>query len=88
MVAPSAPSRKDMEKLVIAEVIQVIKEAEKAGLDSMAEVRRRFPGIPDGVYWSAWCKLQDEDAEAWWDTLEKTIEGEIIKRALKAPKPQ
>lgn len=78
--------RKEIREQVVAQVIEVIKQARDNGEDDMKAVSRTFPGLPEQVYWQAWSDLEDAELNAWWDTVEKTIDGEIIKNAITGPK--
>lgn len=78
--------RKEIRDQVIAQVIEVIKQARDSGEDERSVVFRTFPGLPDQVYWDAFCDLDAADVNAWWETVEKTIDGEIIKNAISGPK--
>lgn len=78
--------RKEIRDQVIAQVIEVIKQAREDGEEETAVVFRTFPGLPDQVYWDAFCALDSAEVNAWWETVEKTIDGEIIKNAISGPK--
>ena len=69
-------------KEIEAEIINVMREAKQKGLDPNKYVRDRFPGIPDNVVTMAAVDLMEEDEEAWWQSMERTIDGEIIRNAL------
>lgn len=78
--------RKEIRDQVIAQVIEVIKQARDNGEDELPTVMRTFPGLPEQVYWDAFCALDNAEVNAWWETVEKTIDGEIIKNAISGPK--
>ena len=67
---------------VKAEIIAVCREAKAKGDDGWKAVEARFPGIPPDVVAEAWLAVEDEATEAWWQTVERTIDGEIIRNAL------
>ncbi len=73
-------------KQIRAEVLEAIKDvvrtAKKQGLDGSEAVRRVFPGTPDGVIAEAWWDVEQEAEAAWWDSIERTIDAEVIKLAL------
>ncbi|MGR7993819.1 hypothetical protein [Xanthobacter sp. ZOL 2024] len=74
--------RKEIHEQVLAQVIEVIKQARANGEPEMAVVARTFPGMPDAIYWAAYCDLDNAEIDAWWEAVEKTIDGEIIRNAL------
>ncbi len=76
----------DVRKQVMAEIVNFMRDARARGDDAYKAAERNFPGIPSEVVVDAWLTLNDEETEAWWQSVEKTIEVEIIKNALAAPK--
>lgn len=81
--------RTELRRHVVAAVIVFLKRriAETGGSHwGMApDVEAAFPGIPNDVVWQGIMALDEESSEAWWESLSKTIEGEIIKNALTGP---
>lgn len=75
---PSSEIRKE----VMAHIIDFMTEAEQAGRDPYKAAKEAFPGTPDLVLTEAWMELDDRHVEAWWQSIEKTIDGEIITKAL------
>ncbi len=75
-------ARKEIREQVLAQVIDVIKQARANGEPEMAVVARTFPGMPDAIYWEAFCDLDNAEIDAWWEAVEKTIDGEIIRNAV------
>ncbi len=67
---------------VLAQISEVIAEGMSAGRDPWAYGREKFPGVPDDVITEAWMRVEDAITEKWWQSIEKTIEGEIIRKAL------
>ena len=67
---------------VIEQIIKTIEAAERYGKNDFHAVMATYSGTPEGVYWEAWVALQYRREEAWWQAIEKTIDGEIIKAAL------
>ena len=78
--------RKEIREQVLAQVIEVIKQARANGEEEMGVIARTFPGMPEAIYWSAFCDLENAEVNAWWEAVEKTIDGEIIKNAISGPK--
>jgi hypothetical protein len=72
-------------KQVEEQIIEVIREAEEQGFDGVTAAMRTFPGIPETVVWGAWSVLESRKVEGWWQQVERTIDGEIIRRALSSP---
>lgn len=67
---------------VLAQLTQVCRDARAAGKDGMDEIERCFPGTPIEVACDAWCRSNDEATEAWWQSVERTIEIHVVKEAL------
>jgi hypothetical protein len=68
---------------VKAAIIQTIAEAQARGLgDGVDAARQAFPGTPEAVLYECWWALEDQQVEAWWRSLERTIDGEVIRNAL------
>lgn len=78
--------RKEIREQVFAQVIEVIKQARANGEPEMDVIKRTFPGMPDTIFWEATCALDFAEENAWWEAVEKTIDGEIIKNAISGPK--
>jgi hypothetical protein len=70
---------------VMAQIIAAMVEAEENGRDAINAARATFPGTPDGVLYEARAEMDLQQEEAWWQSIEKTIDGEVIRRALGAP---
>lgn len=70
---------------VMAEIMTTIREAEDAGQDGYAEARRVYPAVPTSVIAEAWARVGSDRDEAWWASVERTIEGEVIRRAIAGP---
>lgn len=75
-------ARQEIRDQVIGQIMQVMLAARERGQDEMAVARNTFHGTPDGVLWEAWIKIDSDEQNAWWSAVEKTIDGEIIRRAL------
>ena len=68
-----------------AEVMETFKDVfRQAGDDNerMAAARAAFPGTPEVVLIEAMLDVDSERLEAWWQTVERTIDGELVKRAI------
>lgn len=72
----------DIRAQVMERIIEVIGEAQDQGRDGVAAAKAAFPGTPTIVLWEAWTALEMREVESWWQGVEKTIDGEIIERAL------
>lgn len=86
-------NRVELERQVLAAVIVFLKERSAAtGKDHWQlmgqELQAAFPGIPQSVQIEACLAIDDEQTEAWWDGLAKTIEGEIVKNVLATARPR
>lgn len=78
-----APRPETKEK-VFAALIAAMERGVERGEYPMAAAEAEYPDVPHGVIVEAWCKFDDDMQDRWWDSIEKTIEGEIVRRALKA----
>ncbi|MBX3536552.1 MAG: hypothetical protein KF735_02845 [Chelatococcus sp.] len=75
-------ARNDIRRQVVAQIIGVMEKAEAAGKDVWEAAEAAFPGTPIGVITDAWLDFDSASEERWWQSLEKTIEGEIIRNAI------
>jgi hypothetical protein len=74
---------------VEAYLIGLFVEARKLGLSdgaAMTWVEAKCPGVPDLVLIMAAVEAEAQAVDAWWEAIEKTIDGEVIARALATPK--
>jgi len=57
--------------------------------DRIAAARAAFPGTPELVLYEALASVDVEAVEAWWQGVERTIDGEVIRKGIAgaAPKP-
>ena len=78
MTAPSSQLRRE----VMAQIIGFMERAKEAGHDPFAAARQSFPDVPISIVSEAWAEFDDQETERWWESLERTIDGEIIKNAL------
>jgi hypothetical protein len=74
--------KSDTRRQVEAEIIKAIAEAEARGIEGVGAARRAFPGVPDSVLYELWAEFDYQRTEAWWQDLERTIDGEVIKNAV------
>lgn len=74
-------TRKEIE----AHLISLFVRARNEGMSwnaAHAAVRAQCPGVPEVVLTLAAVHADEAETEAWWETMEKTIDGEVIARAL------
>lgn len=79
-------SRQEIRKQVEERIIQVLADAEASGLqphEATKLVEQKFAGTPDMVIIKAQVEFNRRKEEAWWQTVENTIEGELIERAIR-----
>ena len=67
-------------KEVIDELAKVAAEAMERGEDGVAAVQAM--GVPMDVAVQAWVIADDARTERWWEAVERTIDGEIIRRVI------
>ena len=68
----------------------MIRAAIEAGCTNLESadifIRKTFPGVPDSVVFGLAFDIEmaadAAEAEAWWNQVEKTIDGEVIRRAI------
>ena len=75
----------DVRKQVMAQIVAFMARAEAGGMDPYRAAKHAFPGTPASVLGEACAELDHEHTEAWWQSIEKTIDGEVITRALAMP---
>lgn len=75
--------RKQIRAEVMATIIEDMRRDRENGLRPRDEALKR--GIPLAVACEAEFELEDEDVEAWWDQIERTIDGEVIRNAIANP---
>ena len=76
--------RWQLEKEVEAAVIEVMLKARAEGRNEEAAVKQAFPGVPGTVIVGAEMELMHREENAWWETLERTIDVEVLHRAIAA----
>ncbi len=67
---------------MLAQTIAVMADADEQGRDIVEAAKAAFPGTLEDVIWGAWVEFDNARPEAWWQQVERTIDGEIIRRAL------
>ncbi|MBS7696291.1 MULTISPECIES: hypothetical protein [unclassified Chelatococcus] len=67
---------------VMATLINFMREARAQGLDDWKAAEQRFPGTPAEVIAEAWGAVNDEEVSRWWASVERTIEGEVVRNAI------
>lgn len=78
--------REQLERELLATMCRHLKEAKAGGsINLHDELEKAFPDVPDLVRFEAVVEFESEEVEAWWETLEKTIDGEILRRAIAKP---
>ena len=77
--------REQLKKEVLAAVCLHLRTAKAEGKDHWREVEEAFPDLPQSFRIEACLEIDDEADEAWWDQLEKTIDGEVLRKAIGGP---
>ena len=75
--------RNQIRNEVMVEIISVMATATDHGEDGWRAVEAAFPSVPPDVVAEAWVEVTSRQTENWWQTVERTINGEIIRNALK-----
>ena len=74
--------RSDTQKQVMAEIVATMQAANAEGKDGWKAVESAFPGIPVSVIAEASLALDYQEEVTWWEGVERTIDGELIRNAL------
>ena len=69
---------------VKASIISVMAEAEKAGRCPLAAAEAAFPGVPIVVVGACYGEMISDQEDRWWQTVERTIDAEVIRNAVTA----
>ena len=69
---------------VMATVIEVCVDAQAQGLDGWKAIEAAFPGIPAEVTAEAFMECEDRKTKAWWEQVERTVNVEVLHRAITA----
>ncbi|WP_156420081.1 hypothetical protein [Aureimonas sp. N4] len=72
----------DMRKQIMAEMTKVAAEAIARGENGLQAVQSAFPGVPLIVAVEAEMDADNAKTEAWWQTIERTIDGELVRRGI------
>lgn len=72
----------DIRAQVKAAIIGTMAEAEKAGRCPLATAEAAYPGTPGMVLGECFAEMQMDQEEAWWQRIERTIDGEVIRNAV------
>lgn len=74
----------DTRRQVRAEILRVMAEARAGGANDFAAARRAFPGVPVMLLGELVAELDMAEVDAWWERVERTIDGEVIRNAISA----
>lgn len=73
-------TRQQVMALIVATMVQAIED----GRDPWKVAATAFPGTPQMVLGEAYGEASCAEVEKWWDQIERTIDGEVIRNALQA----
>lgn len=76
------PKQREIRDQVREQIIDVMVATELDGDDAMDAARRAFPTVPIDPILDAWVEFEHRKTEEWWDKVEKTIDAEIIRKAI------
>lgn len=74
--------RQETKDAVIAEIANVAYQAIKKGNNPRKVVDRTFPDVPLMVKVEAMTLAEMQSDDDWWEQVEKTIDGEIVRNAI------
>lgn len=72
----------EIRRQVMARIIEVGAAASAAGDDPWAAMQTAFPGLPVSVLAEAWVDVDAAETERWWNSVETTIDADLVKRAI------
>ncbi|MEE7456458.1 hypothetical protein MPAR168_15335 [Methylorubrum populi] len=72
----------DTRRQVRAEILRVMAEARANGADDIRAAQRALPGVPTMVLYELGAELDAAEVDAWWERVERTIDGEVIRNAI------
>lgn len=72
---------------VLEHLVQTMRQAEADGQHPLTAAEAAYPGTPSSVLGEAIWLFEERKAESWWQTVEKTIDGEIVRQALLSTSP-
>lgn len=65
---------------VLAGVVEIMRAAKAEGRDGWKEAQAR--GVPTSVIAEAFVVLDYEDVDAWFESIRRTVDAELITRAI------
>jgi hypothetical protein len=71
-------------KQLMALIVETMVQAMKDGRDPWKVTAAALPGTPRMVLGEAYGEASCAKVENWWDQIERTIDGEVIRSALQA----
>ncbi len=74
--------RTETKAAVLATLSSIGRGARKQGHDAWAAIQEAVPGIPSEVVAEVVLSIEDEMTASWWEQVEKTIDGEVVRSAL------
>ncbi|WP_342108075.1 hypothetical protein [Methylobacterium sp. SI9] len=73
---------------VKAAIISTMAEAEKAGQCPLAAAEAAYPGVPMVVLGTCYGEMLSDQEDRWWQTVERVIDGELVRRAVASASAQ
>lgn len=74
--------RPETKAAVLQAMEEVGRSAHAAGMDAFKAIADTFPDAPTDVHVEAWLAVDGEATEAWWEQVERTIDAEVVRRAI------
>jgi hypothetical protein len=72
----------NIRKEVMSHFVEIAESAEKSGTNGLDALRKQFPDVPESVLAEAATEAWMNADEAWWRQVERTIDAEIMQKAL------
>lgn len=80
--------RPETKAAVLSAMAEIGRAAKLDGEDAWAAIAKAVPGAPADVITEAYLAVEDEASAAWWEQVEKTIDGEVVRRAIDIKGPE
>lgn len=70
---------------VLEYIIDYMSEARQLHRSPLDAARIAFPSVPERILGFALLEMKDREEEDWWQVVERTIDREVICRAIGGP---
>lgn len=81
-------ARSETKAAVLSAMADIGRQAKAKGKDAWSAIAAAVPAAPADVIAEAYLAVEDEATAAWWDQVERTIDGEVVRNALGIEGPE